>query len=422
MFTRREFLEAAGAATIVGSLASADQAATLHGRKRLAIIATVWRHPSHAHDIGDRFLVGYPRNGEWHRPQMDVVSLYVDQRPDGDLSAARAEQFGFQVYPTIAEALRCGGDKLAVDAVLIIAEHGEYPRNRKGQILYPRYDFFRQVIEVFENDERSVPVFNDEHLSFSLASAKRMVAASSRLAFPLLAGSSFPVTWRLPSLELPHGCMVEDALMVGFGSSDSADYHALEAMQSMVERREGGETGVRSVQLIEGDEVWKAGEEGRWSKDLLQAALSRSAVLYGLSAVDARPQDLVNNGELPRIVENPAAYFIEHADGLTTTLLMLNGAVGDFTFSARVKGMPQIQSTRYLLPGPPNAAYSSCLAAKIEELIETGRAPYPVERTLIVSGILESCLESKLQNHRRLNTPKLDIRYQAPKESHFCRT
>ena len=58
--------------------------------------------------------------------------------PDGDLSGGRAREFGFQVYPTIAEALRCGGKELAVDAVLIIAEHGNYPRNEKGQILYPR--------------------------------------------------------------------------------------------------------------------------------------------------------------------------------------------------------------------------------------------------------------------------------------------
>ena len=75
-------------------------------RKRLAIVTTVWRYLSHAEHMGDRFLVGYPWNGRWHRPPIDVVSLYVDQHGEGDQSAARAKEFGFAVYPTIAETLR----------------------------------------------------------------------------------------------------------------------------------------------------------------------------------------------------------------------------------------------------------------------------------------------------------------------------
>ena len=109
--------------------------------KRIAVVATVYRYLSHAQHIGDRFLVGYPRDGTWHKPDMKVVSLYVDQKPEGDQSGARAKEFGFEVYPTIAETLRCGGDRLAVDAVLVIGEHGQYDRNEKGQVLYPRYDF-----------------------------------------------------------------------------------------------------------------------------------------------------------------------------------------------------------------------------------------------------------------------------------------
>ena len=119
--------------------------------------------------------MGYPYDGLWHQPDMKVVSLYVDQHPDGDQSEARAKEFGFKVYPTIAEALRCGGDKLACDAVLIIGEHGEYPGNELGQKLYPRYEFFKQCVKVFEEDGRAVPVYNDKHLSYSFEKAKEMV-------------------------------------------------------------------------------------------------------------------------------------------------------------------------------------------------------------------------------------------------------
>ena len=390
--------------------------------KRIAVITTVYRYLSHAQHITDRFLVGYPHNGEWRRPDMKVASLYVDQKPPGDQSAERAREFGFEIYPTIPEALRCGGDRLAVDAVLSIGEHGDYPQNAKGQILYPRYEFFKQCVEVFEKDGRAVPVYNDKHLSYSFEKAKWMIEASRRLKFPMLAGSSLPVTWRLPDLELPLDCEIESALMVGEGrGSDAMDFHALEAMQCMIERRKGGETGVKAVQMIEDDAVWKAGEEGRWSKELLTAALSRSDTPQGWTLIDGRTQDLVGSGELPKLVKHPAAYFIEYRDGLRTTLLMLDGALGDFNFAARVRGIPGLASTQFFLTPIPNVTYSACLVNKIEEMFETGRAPYPVERTLLVSGILEACLTSRLQDHQRLETPQLAVRYRAPRLSQYSR-
>ena len=389
--------------------------------KRIAIVATVYRYLSHAQHIGDRFPVGYPRNGTWHKPDMKVVSLYVDQKPQGDQSAARAKEFGFPVYPTIAETLRCGGSRLAVDAVLVIGEHGEYTRNEKGQVLYPRYDFVKQCVDVFEKDGVAVPLYNDKHLSYSFEKAKWMVDVSERLKFPMLAGSSLPVTWRLPDIELPLNCEIESALMVGYGGPDVMDFHGLEALQCMVERRKGGETGVKAVQMIEGDAVWKAGDAGRYSRELLVSALSRSDTPQGQTIVDGRTQDLVAKGELPKLVKNPAAYFVEYRDGLKATLLMLNGAVKDFTFATRVKGAG-LQSTQFFLSPEPNVTYSACLVGKIEELFETGKAPYPVERTLLVSGVLESCLTSRFEGQKRMETPHLDVRYQAPRQSQHTRT
>ncbi len=388
--------------------------------KRVAIVTTIYRYLSHAQHMGDRFLTGYPHQGRWHKADVQVASLYVDQKPEGDQSAERAREFGFKVYPTIAEALRLGGDKLAVDAVLLIVEHGDYPRNELGQVLYPRHEFFRQCVEVFDKDGRAVPVYNDKHLSYSWEKAKWMVDQSKRLGFPMLAGSSLPVTWRLPDLELPLGCEIEEALMVGVGGSDPMDYHALEAMQCMVERRKGGETGIRSVQLIDGDAVWKAGDEGRWSKQLLISALSRSDTPKGRTVEDGRTQDLVGSGEIRRLVKEPAAYLIERNDGLRTTLLMLNGAVGDYTFAARLRGKG-VASTQFFLSPTPNVTYSACLVSKIEEMFVTGKAPYPVERTLIVSGALESCLQSRKQGGRRLETPHLAVRYQGTRTPQHAR-
>jgi hypothetical protein len=356
MLTRRTFLQTA-------AIAAAPQSRP----KRIAIVATIYRLQSHAQHMGDRFLVGYPYSGVWRRPDVKVVSLYVDQKPEGDLSAARAREFGFQVYPTIAEALRCGGRELAVDAVLIIAEHGNYPRNEKGQILYPRYEFF---------------------------------------------------TWRLPAIELPLNCEIAEALMVGEGASDPMDFHALEGLQCMVERRRGGETGVRTVQLLEGDAVWKAGEDGRYSRNLLAAALSRSDTPLGLTVTDGRTQELVGSGELQKLAESPAAYFIEYRDGLKATMLMLSGAIRDFNFAARLKN-GAVMSTQFLLTPDPNVTYSACLMHQVNQMFESGVAPYPVERTLLTSGMLESCLTSKVRNHERLETPHLAVAYGPPRVSQF---
>ncbi|MGY8674062.1 MAG: hypothetical protein ACKVHO_15910, partial [Verrucomicrobiia bacterium] len=166
---RRTFLTTVGAGIASGAISSA---ADKPKRKRMAVITTVWWKPSHAWHMAERFLWGYPDAGRWHRPPFDVVSAYVAQYPANDLSRSRAQEAGFTLYPTIAEALRCGGEELAVDAVLVIGEHGDYPVNDLGQKQYPRYEFFKKVVEVFRKDGRVVPVFNDKHLSWKWDWAK----------------------------------------------------------------------------------------------------------------------------------------------------------------------------------------------------------------------------------------------------------
>ncbi|MDA0658613.1 MAG: hypothetical protein O2931_02025 [Planctomycetota bacterium] len=430
MFHRRNFLSAVGAAGLIGlsRLSADDKIVQPHAapaaqspKKKVAIVTTVWGYLTHAQHMGDRLLVGYPLHGKWHTPQVQVVSAFVDQKPDYDLSAKRGADHGFTVYSTIAEALRCGGDKLAVDGIVIIGEHGEYPENEKGQILYPRFEFFQEAVKVFEQDGRAVPIFNDKHLSYSWEKAAKMVADSERLQFPFLAGSSLPVTWRNPSVDVPYGAEVKESLAVANGPVDSMGFHLLEAMQCMIERRKGGETGIKSVQLIEGDEVWRAGEDGRWSKRLLEAALSRSDSLHGDSELDSRPQDLVHNGKLASLIESDStakAVLIEYNDGLQASMLMLDGVLGDFNVAVRL-GNNQVVSTQFYLPPEPNVAYSARLMAQAEEMIVTGKAPYPVRRTQLTSALLDRALQSKLDGYQRIATPELNITYQAPREHRF---
>ena len=412
MLGRRPFLERTAAIPST-ALAGRPRGLGKSQRKKLAIIASRWTPFSPAQQVGDRFLIGYPRDHRWHHPEMDLAALYVEHRPEGDQSRDRAAEFGFQIYPSIAETLRCGSSRLEVDGVLILAGQGGDPRSEPSDT-----NFFQPMAEVFEKNGRAVPVYIDQPLTFE--QAREMVEVSRQLKFPVLAGSSLPLTWRLPPLELPMGCVVEQALMVGVGPLRSDRYRALEAMQCMLERRRGGETGVRSVQRVEGEAVWKAGDSGGWSKELLEAALARSDSLQGPTSVDGRPRDLANNGELPRLVKHPEAYLVDYSDGLRGTLLMLNGGVRDFTFAARLGGVPRVQSTQFFLPPKPNLAGSTCLVAQVEDMIQSGQTPVPPERALVVSGILDRCPESKVKGQVQRDTPALNLSYQPSRESSFC--
>jgi len=411
MLSRREFLGAAGAALLARPSIGADTP-----RKKLAVVTNVWTYRSHAWHMAERFLVGYPIAGRWHRPPFDVVSAYVDQVPDGDLSRKRAEEFGFAFYPNVAAALRCGGNKLAVDAVLVIGEHGRYPKNEFGQIQYPRYQYFKQVAEVFAQDGRTVPVFNDKHLSWKWEWAKEMVDTARRMKFPLLAGSSLPVTWRMPAIDMPYGAEPEEIVCVAFGGLDVYDFHALETIQCMAERRKGGETGVAAVQALRGEAVWTALAAGAWDTRLFEACLARSQTLGQPATFSHR---MPSQAQMKELTRDPVAYRVEYADGLKATMLLMNGLVGDFTFATRLKGQAEPLSTLFYLPPNPNVVYSAALMSKAEEMFLTGKAPYPVERTLLTSGLVAAGLQSLAGGQKRLETPHLSVRYQAPRESLF---
>jgi hypothetical protein len=417
--SRRELLAGLGAAPAI------LRAQGRPARPKLAAICTTYFKYSHAQHIVDRFLEGYGWNGIQHYPAMDLISIYIDQIRANDVSKSRLQKFpSLKLYPTIAEALTLGGSKLAVDGVILIGEHGQYPRNEKGQTQYPRYPFFQEIVKVFRSSGRSVPVFNDKHLSWNWDWAREMYDTSRSMGIAFMAGSSLPVTWRTPSIEMPLGSRIREAMCVCYGGVDSYDFHGLETLQCMVERRKGGETGVKWLQAYRGDKFWPALEEGVWPKDLMEAALCRSHTL--------RPSREGFNNNFPsledmrRLVRNPVAYRYEHLDGLKCTMLLMGGLVEDFNFAAHLEGRQEILSTQMYLPMPPRrtslANFFSPLVNNFEKMYLTGKATYPVERTLLTTGLTAAGVESLYRNQVRFDTPHLAISYQPSRESTFWRT
>jgi hypothetical protein len=273
-------------------------------------------------------------------------------------------------------ALTLGNRDLAVDGVLLIAEHGDYPYNAKGQKLYPRFAFFQKIVEVFRNTGRVVPVFCDKHLSYDRKAARQMVETAKQMRFPLFAGSSLPVTWRRPELELPLGARIKEALVASRGELEIYGIHALEALQCMVERRTKGHQGVRAVTCLEGEAVWRAGDNGLWSWELLEHALGRSPS-RNVGDIRENCRQFVPPPGRPTFLKGPVAFLLEYGDGLRAAVLLVNGHHDDTTFAARLEGEAKPVSTLFYLPAPPGAGFLEALTMKIEEFLATGRPPIP---------------------------------------------
>jgi hypothetical protein len=377
----------------------------MNQRKDVAAVVTEYRRHSHADVIVGKVLEGYLHDGG-AGPNLKLVSLFVDQHPPGDLSLDLARKHGFTIYPTIHAALTRGGRKLAVDGVLCIGEHGNYPENARGQKLYPRRRFFEAVCDVFARAGRSVPVFTDKHLAATWTDAKWMFDRARELCVPLLAGSSLPLTWRRPELKLARGCDLVEAVQIGYGPFEGYGFHALEALQCLAERRRGGEAGVWAVQCLQGQAMWEALDRRRWSKALLEEALTR---------VPAHaPGDY--RGPTARTAD-AGVFLLEYRDGIRAAVAMLNGWVhegdgGAFGFAGRLRSRERPVSTLFYLQQPDPFAHFGHLVRAIDAMIQTMHPPYPVERTLLTTGVLEAVMISRAERNRRVETPHLTITYQ----------
>ncbi len=403
---RRTFITTAAGAASGCFLPGPRSLSARNRRKRIAALSTTYHVRSHSDNFITRFLEGWWINDTYHEPQCDIASLFVEQEHDADIGNRLARSWGVRTFPSIREALTLGGGKLDVDGVLLIGEHGNYPTNVKNQKLYPRYRFMDHVVSVFRHSRRSAPVFNDKHLSYDWKQSKQMYDWSRELDFPMMAGSSVPVTFRRPELDFPLDSELEQAVAVGGGwVADGGLFHVLETLQCFTERRKGGETGVKSVQLLADDAVWKAADEGLWSRALLDAALSR-----GRKVVP---------GPVEQKARRPVACLIEYNDGFRAAALGLGGKVAEYLAAVKIKGDREPRSTLCYIP-TENSNNFSPLVDSIARMYTRGTLDYPVERTVIVSGALSFLMESWHRGQVRIETPMLDIRYRGPENSYYA--
>ena len=376
------------------------------GPKRLAAIITEYWAGSHADVIIGKYLEGFNQDQMAPYPDSKIVSMFTEHVPAKDMSRPMAKKYNVPIFRTVADALTLGGNQLAVDGVILIGEHGDYPMNDKAQTLYPRFEMFLKITDVFRQYKKSVPVFNDKHLSWSWRQAMRMVEISKELKFPMLAGSTIPTSLRVPAVDTPYGIRQKYAVGISFSGLDIYGFHLLDGLQSVVERRKGGETGVRAVQCLEGADCWNYIDQNEWVKRLFDQAISHSETRKA--------------GNMMELVKKPSVFIIDYNDGLKAAAFLMNGLVRDFTYAIDIEGQQKPFSTLMKLQDRRPSYHFGNLAKNMEIMFKTGKAPYPVERTMLSSGMLDFVLESRIQGHKILETPELSkVRYLSSPQSHF---
>ena len=401
LMNRRDWLQQASATSLPLLLSGNTFAAETKSRPQrpVAAIVTEYTPNSHADVLVGKILEGFQQQGG-PGPDLKLAALYTDQVPQRDMSRGLSRKYGFPITDTIEEAITLGTQQVQVAGVLSIGEHGKYPFTPiTRQHMYPRKQFFDEITATFQKFGKSVPVYNDKHLGYRWQDAKAMVDTSRKMDFPLMAGSSLPVAWRHPTLTLPENCEIESVLTIGRGNFEAHGFHALEAQQCLIEHRRGS-TGVTAVETAQGKQIWEAEQAGKWNREMLKAAL---AVIPNVA-----------KGKWEEILKDDSAfYFLEHQDGFKSTVAMVNRLSRHYAVAVKLKGEDQPRATWIKLELDPPFGHFAYLLKAIEHMIHTGQPAYPVERTLLTTGILDTVMHSLAAGGKRIETPQLAIDYEA---------
>ena len=413
LFTRREILTMAGLAgvsALAGNAAAFPQAHTK--RPRIAVLASYWAFPrSHADWIINKLLDGYWWDGAYTPSRVEVVSVYIHQLDESQLGQKVAKAKNIPVFKTVGEAVTLGGKELAVDGVVIVAEHGNYPTDLKGHWLLPRWWIYQQVIRVFEHSKRSVPVFNDKHLSYNWDDAKWMFDKSRELNFPLTGGSSIPLYYRKPEIELDIDTPIKHSIVLADAGDEGGIFHAIDVLQCFVERRKGGESGVKSVQSIRGPGTWKWVEQNPWAAKLIDAVTKN---------FELKPGYFQENAEANVCI-------VEYNDG--TKAAVISGHGVGWTWAGDIDGRNEPTIISMLgWPGPFDQYHASNAQPHwITEMMVTKKEPFNAERLLLSTGITNHYMDSNWENGRyspvgrRIETPFMNMTYRSTRGAQFSK-
>lgn len=369
--------------------------------KRVAAVVTEYRHNAHADVIASRLFQSDTLDDKGPFRDLKLVNAFTDQVPASDTSRGFAKRYGFRIAESVDDALTNGGRELVVDGVLLIAEHGNYPRSDTGQTIYPKRRLFEDVLATFKRTNKVVPVFVDKHLADNWADAKWLYDEARERGIPLMAGSSLPTSWRVPPDDVKADKPLAEIVVLSYGALDAYGFHALEIVQCLAEKRRGGETGVARVRGFSGPDVWKALDAGDVDRRLVDEAFK---------PLERRPAP---GRTLASLVREPTIYQVEYRDGLKATVLTLNGAIGEWGAAWKYRDDDRLHASRFVTQEARPFMHFTYLLQGVEKLVHTGEPSWPVERTLMTSGLLDAALTSRRDGGAWRATPELGFAYES---------
>jgi len=374
--------------------------------RKIAFLLEEFSKPSPAQQLTDRFLAGYLADGGFRQMPFESASIYVMLSNNPPDLEQRTKDFKLTVAPRAEQAVD------GADAVIVASRKpGALANERLVQV-------------ALEQLPTGGACFVHGALANSLERGRELVGLARSRQIALLAGTPLCVTWRLPEVNLPLDTPLSEALIVVQANPSptqasppsppsslrGAELHALEGLLPVIERRRGGESGVRSIRFLEGAALWKAGTKGEWSWPLLASALSRSHSPQGDPVLDGRTQDLAGLGLVPKLARTPPGWLLEHRDGLRSAILVLDGVVADFNFAVKAQDESIISAQLFRAPAPAEQHFSR-LAAVIEDFFRTGKAPWPTGRNLLIAGLLEEFGRPSSHTGRLVPTTELQMAY-----------
>jgi hypothetical protein len=370
-------------------------------KKRVAVIITEYWDISHADVIITKMMEGFVMDGRKYTSTIVIVAMYVDQFPPHDISRELTSKHCIPLYNSIRKTLLNGKDTFDMDGIIIIGEHGDYPLNEYNQQLYPRRKFFEECLNVMLEFDRIVPVFSDKGFAIVQEDIEWMYKQIKKHQIPFMSSSSVPFVKRLPFHEpFANGAPLCKMFGFAYGSLERYTYHTLEMMQSIAENRACGESGIRSVQALQGREAVEHIFTEKW------------ATIYRKLAGYLNVSDIE---KFPRTLQEPVLFQFDYVDGLQSGILFVDSLVKNpeiqtFASAYQVKPDEEAICLEFPLQNQKPYAHAGRFVLEVEKFIHTKRTSFPVERSLLTTGALDACMRS-LHYGQTIATPYLEVVY-----------
>jgi len=339
-------------------------------------------------------------DGIHYSSSLEVVSMYVDQYPDNDLSQELAAKHNIPLYTSIEEALKCGGTVFDLDGIILIGEHGNYPENEYRQTLYPRRRFFEECLKVMLDTNRIVPVYSDKGFAIVREDVEWMYKQIKRYSIPFMSSSVVPFAPKFYNkLPLPSGAPIHKMFAFSYDYVDETPerytYHALEMLQCIAENRACGESGIVCVRAFVGQDAIDKVFSQEWNP--IYRALCGFINLADEESFLSR-------------LTKPMFFEVDYMDGLQAGILHADAEIEDFVSAYQMKeGTEPVCWEFRLQRGKPYSHFGR-LVLEIEKFIHTSRPPFPVERSYLTTGALDAIMKSIYQQSE-IKTPYLQVRY-----------